>query len=111
MKDNNMTTTRKFSTRLSRRVFLGAMGVSVGFSGLPFNLRAAPKSTGRAIAFDSDALILADRTLSRNDGGWTPLPVPTPGDILSLSTHPGRPGRILAGLTSGGVALSEDGGC
>jgi photosystem II stability/assembly factor-like uncharacterized protein len=110
MKDYNMTTTRKFSTRLSRRVFLGAMGASVGFSGLPFNLRAAPKSPGRAIAFDSDALILADSTLSRNDGDWSPLPVPTPGDILSLATHPGRPGRILAGLTSGGVALSEDGG-
>ncbi|MBI1260615.1 MAG: exo-alpha-sialidase [Rhizobiales bacterium] len=30
--------------------------------------------------------------------------------MLSLATHPGRPGRIAAGLAGGGIALSEDGG-
>ncbi len=112
MKDTKMTTTPGFSTRLSRRVVLGAMVAGAGLIGLPFSLRAAPGATGPAIAFDGDALILAEGTLSRSDGagGWIELSAPAGGGILSLATHPGRPGRIAAGLTSGGVALSEDGG-
>ena len=87
----------------------------VGGAGLmsqPFSLRAAPGATGPAIAFDGDALILANDTLARSDGtgGWIELSAPAAGSILSLATHPGRPGRITAGLAPAGVALSEDGG-
>lgn len=112
MKDTNMTTTPRYSTRLSRRAFLGATVAGIGLISLPFGVRAAPAGTGSAIAFDGDALILARDTLSRSDGagGWVGLSTPAAGSILSLATHPGRPGRIAAGLTSGGVALSEDGG-
>lgn len=112
MKDTKMTPTPRYSTRLSRRVFLGAIAAGAGLMSLPFGLRAAPGATGPAIAFDGDALILAKNTLSRSDGdrGWTELSAPMTGGILSLATHPDRPGRIAAGLAGGGVALSEDGG-
>ncbi len=112
MKDINMTTMTKDFTRLSRRAFLGAMAAGAGLMSLPISLRAAPAAAGSAIAFDGDALILARDTLSRRDGGegWMELSLPAAGGILSLATHPGRPGRIAAGLTSGGIALSEDGG-
>jgi len=112
MKGTNMTTTARHSTRLSRRAFLGAMAAGVGLIGLPVRLRAAPGATGPAIAFDGDALILAKDILSRRDGagGWKELSAPAVGSILSLATHPGRPGRIAAGLAGGGVAISEDGG-
>lgn len=97
---------------LSRRTFLCAMAAGAGMIGLPHSLRAAPGATGSAIAFDGDALILVDGILSRSDGdgGWTELSGPAAGGILSLATHPARPGRIAAGLASGGVAFSEDGG-
>src|SRR5579875_3373240 len=100
MKDANMTTTPRYSTRLSRRAFLGVMVAGAGLIGLPFSLRAAPGPTGPAIAFDGDALILAEDTLSRSDGdgGWIELSAPAAGSILSLATHPGRPGRVAAGL-------------
>ncbi|MEP0315611.1 hypothetical protein [Hyphomonas sp.] len=112
MKDPNMTTTSRYSTHVSRRVFLGALGAGAGLIGLPFSLRAAPGAAGPAIAFDGDALILAEGTLSRSDGagGWIDLSVPAAGSILSLATHPGRSGRVAAGLAGGGIALSEDGG-
>lgn len=99
-------------SHLSRRSFLGAMAAGAGMIGLPYGLRAAPGVTGSAIAFDGDALILADGTLSRSDGagGWMELSVPAAGSIVSLATHPGRPDRIAAGLAAGGVAFSEDGG-
>lgn len=112
MKDTNMTTMTKNSTRLSRRAFLGTMVAGAGLIGLPFSLRAAPAAAGAAIAFDGDALILAGDTLSRSDGsgGWMELSAPAAGGIISLATHPARPGRIAAGLAGGGIALSEDGG-
>ncbi|WP_293323041.1 hypothetical protein [Parvibaculum sp.] len=112
MKDTNMITTPRHSTRFSRRVFLGAMVAGAGLIGLPSSLRAAPGASGPAIAFDGDALILAEGTLSRSNGagGWLELSGPAAGGILSLATHPGRPGRIAAGLAGGGVAVSEDGG-
>ncbi len=102
----------RYSAHLSRRAFLGALVAGAGLIGLPFSLRAAPGTTGPAIAFDGDALILAAGTLSRSNGagGWMELSAPAAGGILSLATHPGRPGRIAAGLAGGGVAFSEDGG-
>ena len=111
MKDSNMKTMAKNSTRLSRRAVLGAMAAGAGLIGLPLGVRAAPGAAGPAIAFDGDALIVADGTLFRSDdaGGWIELSAPAAGGIVSLATHPARPGRIVAGLTGGGVALSEDG--
>lgn len=96
----------------SRRAFLGVMAAGAALISLPFSVRAAPGATGSAIAFDGDALILAHGTLSRSDDGktWTSLPAPAGGGFQTLATHPDRPGRIAAGLTSRGVALSEDGG-
>ena len=88
---------------------LGAAGVLA----LPVASRAAEpaQSPLAALAFDGDALLAAGPNLSRSDDGgrsWTPLPVPA--DILALATHPERPGRIVAGLATGGVVLSADGG-
>lgn len=112
MKDTNMTNTPRYSTNFSRRAFLVAMAAGAGMIGLPFSLRAAPSATGPAIAFDGDALILTEGTLARSDGagGWIGLSGPAAGRILSLATHPSSPGRVVAGLSAGGVALSEDGG-
>ena len=64
------------------------------------------------IAFDGDAIIVGGAGLTRRDDGGvlTPLPGPKGGNILSLATHNNRAGRIAAGLSNGGVALSEDGG-
>ncbi|MCB1468282.1 MAG: exo-alpha-sialidase [Rhizobiaceae bacterium] len=107
-----MTAATKISVSISRRAFLSAMAAGAGLIGLPSSLSAAPGVIGHAIAFDGDALILANGTLSRvdNAGDWIDLSAPPAGNILSLAAHPGRPGRIVAGLAIGGVAVSEDGG-
>lgn len=100
----------------TRRAFLTsavAFGASAALSVSGIRAaRAAPDTTGFAIAFDGDALIVAGERLSRRDnsGASTPLGGPAGGNILSLGTHKDRAGRVAAGLTVGGVALSEDGG-
>jgi len=98
---------------LTRRSFLLSSGTAVGVLALPKVLHAAEpvKPAMVALAFDGDALLAAGSDLLRSDDGgssWTALPVPAA--VLSLATHPERPGRIIAGLASGGVAVSEDGG-
>jgi len=106
-------------TGMSRRAFLGAVVAVVGLGNLPWSVRAAlaDGANGSALTFDGDALIVASRNnLSHNvsrkesDGTWLSLPLPAGGGVGALATHPARPGRIAAGLTAGGVALSEDGG-
>ena len=99
--------------RLTRRSFLLYSGTAVGVLALPKVLHSAEpvKPALVALAFDGDALLAAGSDLLRSDDGgssWTALPVPAV--VLALATHPERPGRIIAGLASGGVALSEDGG-
>lgn len=97
----------------TRRRFLLASGTSVGALALSRVLRAAElgESAVVALAFDGDALFAGGSDLIRSDdgkGSWTALPIPAA--VLALATHPERPGRLVAGLASGGVAVSEDGG-
>jgi photosystem II stability/assembly factor-like uncharacterized protein len=74
---------------------------------------AISKSTSSAIVFDGNALIVARGTslLYRNGSqNWTALPKVSEGTILTFTTHPERPGRIVGGLDTGGIVLSVDGG-
>ena len=104
---------RKPIPALSRRMFLVALAAAAGALALPMSVVAAePEHPAvSTLAFDGDALLAGGENLIRSDDGrqsWTELP--TPGPILALATHPERSGLVLAGLASGGVALSEDGG-
>ncbi|WP_412051893.1 hypothetical protein ACK6D9_22770 (plasmid) [Hoeflea sp. Naph1] len=100
----------------TRRAFLtsaAAFGASAVLSvSVNRTARAAPGKTPSAIAFDGNALIVGGAGFIRRDDGGvsTPLPGPKSGSILSLATHNDRAGLIVAGLSNGGVALSEDGG-
>jgi len=96
----------------TRRRFLAA-GLSAGaLLTLPGQLRAAGGQTDiRALAFDGDTLLAAGATMmTSTDGGrsWTERAIPSP--VSSLATHRARPGRVLAGLSEGGVILSDNGG-
>jgi hypothetical protein len=66
-----------------------------------------------ALAFDGDDLMVARggevRRLS-GTGKWDPLPAPGTTPVLALATHVSRPRLIVAGLASGAVAVSIDGG-
>lgn len=99
---------------LTRRFFLrGSAAIAVA-SVLPSVLQAAePDKPKAALAFDGDALLFAgsDELTRSDDGGrsWVALPRPQSA-VLSLATHAKQPGRIVAGLASGGVSFSEDGG-
>lgn len=95
---------------LTRRSFLLYSGFAVGTLALPNVLRAT-ESDLAAVAFDGETLLVAGRTMARSeDGGTSWRPLPAPEGILALSTHPQKPGRVLAGLAAGGVGLSDDGG-
>lgn len=95
-----------------RRHFLalgmGAAAVLV----LPGAVRAADRAADiRTLAFDGDTLLIAGATLRASlDGGRSWQERPTPSPVSSIATHPARPGRLLAGLARGGVAVSGDGG-
>ena len=98
---------------LTRRSFLLSSGTAVGVLALPKVLHGAEpvKPAVVALAFDGDVLLAAGSDLMRSDDGessWTALPVPAA--VLALATHPERPGRIIAGLASGGIAFSNDEG-
>ncbi|SFH29037.1 BNR/Asp-box repeat-containing protein [Palleronia marisminoris] len=104
---------RKPIPALSRRMFLIASAAAAGTLALPMGILAAePEHPAVAtLAFDGDALLAGGASLIRSDDGghsWTELSAPEV--IQTLATHSERPGRVLAGLASGGVALSEDGG-
>ena len=102
---------------VSRRTFLGAAASGVGLAVGPVRLSRAdgPDATSiTALAFDGDALLVADTILSRSDddgASWRRLPVAFGTQTLvALASHPDAPGRVVAGLTAGTVLLSEDGG-
>ncbi|WP_245779305.1 sialidase family protein [Albimonas pacifica] len=104
---------RKSLPALSRRMFLVLSGIAAAALALPHGVLAAEPEypAVSAVAFDGDSLLAGGANLVRSDDGgqsWTELS--TPGPIQALATHSERPGRVLAGLASGGVALSEDGG-
>ena len=97
----------------SRRSFLLYSLAATAALALPQLSHAAEQSGAAvaALAFDGDALFAAGSDLVRSDDGgssWSAVPVPAA--VLALAAHPGRPGRIVAGLDSGGVAISEDSG-
>jgi photosystem II stability/assembly factor-like uncharacterized protein len=97
----------------TRRGFLSASLTAVGLLALPAALRPAKSASfpAVALAFDGKALLVAGATLSRSDDAGRPQStLPGPDGILALATHPERPGRVVAGLASGRVAISQDGG-
>lgn len=115
MRTFKMKSTSEPSTRLSRRAFVAAAVAGAGLLALPPTVRAGTTegSPVRALAFEGDALLVARQTLSRSDDGgasWASEPIPDAGAILALATHPDRPDRIVAGLATGGVAVSNDRG-
>lgn len=104
---------RDTPSALSRRQFLGAGVAAV--AGLVFNpvaLRAQVLSV-TALAFDGDDLVIARGSeIGRlaGTGKWEPLPAPGETPVLGVATHVSRSGLIVAGLESGAVAVSIDGG-
>ena len=101
---------------LSRRDVLVALGISGVLPHValrPALAQAAAIGPNRAVTFDAAALILATDTFWRSaDGGsnWVETSDRSALSVTSLATHPDRPGRIFAGLKSGGVIRSDDGG-
>lgn len=99
----------------SRRAVLGGVvgGLALAAVGPRMAFASGILAGGiRTLAFGGGALLAAAGGLWRSrDGGatWTELPAPG-SEITALAAHPDRPGRILAGLTLGGVMVSGDGG-
>lgn len=101
--------------RLTRRnMFLGLATVFGVAATMPrVALAGSPSQQAKALTFDGGALILSADGLWRSENGgtqWTALPSEFGSTVTALATHPGRPGRILAALEPGGVAVSNDGG-
>lgn len=112
---------RMYSPRLTRRGVFSELALTIaaaGVIGLPISpetaLAGAPSAEKiQALAFDGSNLLLsADGLLRSSDNGssWTELSSELGSAVTDLATHPDRPGRILAALETGGVAVSEDGG-
>lgn len=101
------------SSLLSRRRFLAAGAAAVaGLIVHPVTLRAQTLSV-TALAFDGDDLVIARGSEVRRllgTGKWAPLSSTGSTPVLGLATHASRPGLIVAGLASGAVAVSADGG-
>jgi photosystem II stability/assembly factor-like uncharacterized protein len=97
----------------TRRIFLLNFVAALAALALPGLSRAAEPADAAlaALAFDGDSLLAAGSNLIRSDdGGQSWIALPVPAAVLALATHPDRPGRIVAGLDSGGVAISGDSG-
>ena len=103
-----MIETRTWPTR--RSVLTSVLGLGVSAMVPRFALAASDGVQG-ALAFDGDVILTAGRQLSISSdagGSWTEQKMP--GQVLALATHRDRPGRVVAGLSAGGVGISGDGG-
>lgn len=104
----------KFEARLSRRAVLGSAigGLALAALGPHVSLGAPGGGDARALAFDGGTLVIAADGLWRSDdGGLSRTRLPAPGgEITALAAHPARNGRIYAGLSSGRLMISHDGG-
>ncbi|WP_375600367.1 WD40/YVTN/BNR-like repeat-containing protein [Devosia sp. Naph2] len=101
------------NSALTRRRFLLTTCATLGLLAFPGALQAAePGLHGyTALAFDGDAIIAAGSDLIRsNNGGDSWETLATPGPVHALASHPGRTGKLFAGLEDGRIAISEDGG-
>lgn len=101
--------------RLRRRAMITGFAASFGLAATvpAIAFAAAPNGPVTAITFDGSVLVLAAEGLWRSeDGGatWNAFPSELQGTVAALATHPDQPGRVLAALETGGVAVSEDGG-
>ncbi len=93
-----------------RTVLAGMLGLGTIAVVPRFALAASDGETG-AMAFDGDTVLVGGRTLrSSSDGGASWVRREAPGQVLALATHRDRPGMVVAGLSTGGVAISGDGG-
>lgn len=101
------------ASALSRRRFLavGAAAVTgLVLQSVGVQAQALPVT---ALAFDRDDLVVARGSEVRRlsgTGKWNPLPAPETTSVFGLATNASRPGLIAAGLASGTVAVSIDGG-
>ena len=104
----------KIGARLSRRAVLGGAigGLALAALGPRISLGAPDGGDPRALAFDGRALVLARNGLWRSgDGGTSWMQLPVPGaEITALAARSADEGRIFAGLGSGKVMVSHDGG-
>lgn len=92
---------------LSRRAFL-AVSTGVWLS-ITTRSSQARTTDGPGLAFDDNALVAATNRIWRYDPlRGTRWELPSPGRVASLATYPDRPGRIVAGLASGSVCISDD---
>lgn len=98
-------------------MFLGAAVSGAGLAAAPCRLLHAdgPDATSiTALAFDGDALLVADTALSRSDddgASWRRLSAAPGAERLdALGSHPDAPGRLVAGLATCALLVSEDGG-
>ncbi|SDP77240.1 hypothetical protein SAMN04488512_14017 [Sulfitobacter litoralis] len=93
-----------------RTVLAGMLGLGTIAVVPRFALAASDGETG-AMAFDGDTVLVGGRTLRASaDGGASWARREVPGQVLALATHRNRPGLVVAGLSTGGVAISGDGG-
>lgn len=95
---------------LSRRDFLAvSAGAWLVVAAKP--LRAQAATPDPVLGFDGDDLLAASDRIRRYDlTDGTPKNLSGPGIVQALATHPDRPGLVVAGLASGGVSISKDGG-
>ncbi|WP_116134403.1 hypothetical protein [Tropicimonas sp. IMCC34043] len=103
--------TISISDGVSRRAFLGA-AAGAWIVGSAHPLLAAPAPLVDALAFAGNAVLAAGNGLWRSDDGGESWHETTGPDKQprALTAHPERPGRVIAALDGGGLAVSEDAG-
>lgn len=97
---------------LTRRCVLssGLAALSLALATPQASFAATDATTYQALTFDDGAIVAAS-----DDGLWRIVdtratPLADPGAIVSLTSHPERPGTLYAALRDGGLRRSSDGG-